>query len=82
MVSTSANEDSEDVWCIDPRGLLTLSVSKETYERLGLIGKKLPFRNCSERHGVFLLSLVQLCGWGGGEDNKKYIFVLTKETAM
>ncbi|KAJ3800006.1 ribonuclease P 40kDa subunit-domain-containing protein [Lentinula aff. detonsa] len=30
----------EDVWCIDHRGVLTLSVCKETYEGLGLVGKR------------------------------------------
>ncbi|KAG6918957.1 hypothetical protein DXG01_010196 [Tephrocybe rancida] len=35
---------SDDVWCIDPRGLLTIFVGKETYERLGLLGKRLPFK--------------------------------------
>ncbi|KAG6861461.1 hypothetical protein C0995_016552 [Termitomyces sp. Mi166 len=35
---------SDDVWCIDPRGLLTLLVTKDTYERLGLVGTRLPFK--------------------------------------
>ncbi|KAJ3993878.1 ribonuclease P 40kDa subunit-domain-containing protein [Lentinula boryana] len=30
----------EDVWCIDHRGVLTLSVCKETYDGLGLVGKR------------------------------------------
>ncbi|KAG5654183.1 hypothetical protein H0H81_006565 [Sphagnurus paluster] len=42
MLSTCAHTD--DVWCIDPRGILTLLVAKDTYERLGLLGKKLPFK--------------------------------------
>ncbi|KAG5647849.1 hypothetical protein DXG03_007773 [Asterophora parasitica] len=46
MLSVDAHGD--DVWCIDPRGILTLLVSKETYERLGLLGKKLPFKAHSE----------------------------------
>ena len=41
----------DDVWCVDPHGVLTLSVSKETYERLGLIGQKLPFKNRVEQYG-------------------------------
>jgi len=44
----------DDVWCIDPRGLLTLSLSKDTYEKLGLVGKKLPFKNHSDKHVVRL----------------------------
>ncbi|GLB41658.1 putative ribonuclease P 40kDa (Rpp40) subunit [Lyophyllum shimeji] len=52
MLSTDAHGD--DVWCIDPRGLLTLQVSKETYERLGLVGKRLPFKSHSEYHVIRL----------------------------
>ncbi|KAF8874453.1 ribonuclease P 40kDa subunit-domain-containing protein [Gymnopilus junonius] len=48
----------EDVWCIDTRGHLTLSVSKSTYERLGLVGQKLPFRNHEEHHGMFPIFVV------------------------
>lgn len=40
----------EDAWCIDPRGHLTLSVAKEAYERLGLIGQKLPFKGHDGHH--------------------------------
>ncbi|KAG6840569.1 hypothetical protein C0991_005758 [Blastosporella zonata] len=40
--ATDANSD--DVWCVDPRGLLTLLVEKDTYERVGLVGKRLPFK--------------------------------------
>ncbi|KAJ3495714.1 hypothetical protein NLJ89_g10584 [Agrocybe chaxingu] len=48
VVSHSTHED--DAWCIDPRGHLTLSLGKETYQRLGLVGQKLPFKTHSERH--------------------------------
>ena len=30
--------------CIDPRGIITLFLSKETYEQLGIVGKPLPFK--------------------------------------
>ena len=53
MLSVNPHED--DIWCIDPRGHLTLSVSKDTYERLGLVGKKLPFKIHDDRHGTFIL---------------------------
>ncbi|KAI5120429.1 hypothetical protein M0805_009891 [Coniferiporia weirii] len=33
--------DTEDVWCLDHRGVLTLSLTKETYHQLGLVGEKL-----------------------------------------
>ncbi|KAK0501522.1 ribonuclease P 40kDa subunit-domain-containing protein [Armillaria luteobubalina] len=36
----STNFDDDDIWCIDPRGILTLCVAKDTYETLGLVGKK------------------------------------------
>lgn len=47
-----SKEKNDDVWCIDPRGVLTLSVSKDTYERLGLVGKKLPFKTHADQHGT------------------------------
>ncbi|KAF9006163.1 ribonuclease P 40kDa subunit-domain-containing protein [Cyathus striatus] len=56
LVSTGANED--DTWCIDSRGVLSLVVSKDTYERLGLVGKKLPFKSHKEMH-VVRISLYQ-----------------------
>ena len=52
MLSTN---DDDDVWCIDPRGVLTLSVAKETYEQLGLLGKSLPLNNHKDQHGVFYI---------------------------
>ncbi|KAL5531245.1 hypothetical protein ACEPAG_4122 [Sanghuangporus baumii] len=30
----------EDVWCIDHRGLLTLLLTKDTYQQLGLVGER------------------------------------------
>jgi len=50
VLSVNAHED--DIWCIDPRERLTLSVSKDTYERLGLVGKKLPFKIHNDRHVI------------------------------
>ncbi|KAF8835515.1 hypothetical protein BDN67DRAFT_1039622 [Paxillus ammoniavirescens] len=44
--------DADDTWCIDPRGVLTLCVSKNIYQRLGLVGKKLPFKGCSEQYVI------------------------------
>lgn len=40
---------NDDVWCIDSRGVLTLAVCKETYETLGIVGDKLPWKQ--EMHG-------------------------------
>ncbi|KAL0953968.1 hypothetical protein HGRIS_005128 [Hohenbuehelia grisea] len=50
----STNTNCEDVWCIDTRGLLTLCVSKETYQALGLMGRRLPFKGCSEQYVISL----------------------------
>lgn len=56
LFALSLDEEDDDVWCIDHRGLLTLSVSKDTYERLGLLGKKLTFgKELDERYGELAL---------------------------
>ncbi|KAN0088373.1 Ribonuclease P 40kDa (Rpp40) subunit domain containing protein [Tylopilus felleus] len=44
--------DADDTWCIDPRGVLTLCVSKSLYEQLGLVGTKLPFKGCPEQYVI------------------------------
>ncbi|KAF9224039.1 hypothetical protein BS17DRAFT_830120 [Gyrodon lividus] len=44
------NSNADDTWCIDPRGILTLCVSGLLYQRLGLVGKKLPFKGCPEQY--------------------------------
>lgn len=44
--------DADDTWCVDPRGVLTLCVSKTLYEQLGLVGQKVPFKGCPERYGA------------------------------
>ena len=43
----------EDKWCVDPRGILTLSITKDTYQRLGLTGEKLPFKGYSDQFGMY-----------------------------
>lgn len=48
----STPDSCVDTWCIDPRGVLTLCVSKSLYEQLGLIGKRLPFKGCSEQYVI------------------------------
>lgn len=59
----SSGPHDDDVWCIDPRGVLTLCLCKETYEILGLVGKKLPFKGCPERYGSY--SFYEYVGWVG-----------------
>ncbi|CAK5281810.1 unnamed protein product, partial [Mycena citricolor] len=41
----SVDPHTDDTWCIDTRGLLTLYLSDESYQQLGLTGKKVPFKN-------------------------------------
>lgn len=40
----SRDKNTDDVWCIDSRGIVTLFLSKDTYEQLGIVGKPLPFK--------------------------------------
>jgi len=49
--------DTDDVWSLDARGVLTLSVGKETYEQLGVVGNKLPWKPCQDIH-VISISLL------------------------
>ncbi|KAF9240609.1 ribonuclease P 40kDa subunit-domain-containing protein [Melanogaster broomeanus] len=46
--------EADDTWCIDPRGILTLCVSKRLYERLGVVGKKLAFKGCPEQFVIHI----------------------------
>ncbi|KDQ26575.1 hypothetical protein PLEOSDRAFT_1105479 [Pleurotus ostreatus PC15] len=50
----NSGSHDDDVWCIDPRGILTFCLCKETYETLGLVGKKLPFKGCPEQYVIAL----------------------------
>ncbi|KIL69217.1 hypothetical protein M378DRAFT_70203 [Amanita muscaria Koide BX008] len=43
----SIEKNTDDVWCIDSRGILTLFLSKETYQKLGIVGRALPFKHAS-----------------------------------
>ncbi|KAI0730763.1 ribonuclease P 40kDa subunit-domain-containing protein [Earliella scabrosa] len=53
MPTPSADgQDLEDVWSLDPRGVLTLAVGKQTYETLGLVGERLPWKECQETHVI------------------------------
>ncbi|THV02506.1 hypothetical protein K435DRAFT_344394 [Dendrothele bispora CBS 962.96] len=49
--STNSLSQDDDVWCIDPRGVLTLSVCKNTYETLGLVGKRVAFGKGKSKQG-------------------------------
>ncbi|KAJ7781979.1 ribonuclease P 40kDa subunit-domain-containing protein [Mycena maculata] len=50
----STDPHTDDSWCLDPRGLLTLHLSPESYQTLGPTGKKLPFKAHAEKHTVAL----------------------------
>ncbi|KAG1834123.1 ribonuclease P 40kDa subunit-domain-containing protein [Suillus variegatus] len=52
ITALPSTSECADTWCIDPRGVLTLCVSKSLYEQLGLIGKKLPFKGCPEQYVI------------------------------
>ncbi|KAG1734031.1 ribonuclease P 40kDa subunit-domain-containing protein [Suillus paluster] len=52
ITALPSTSECDDTWCIDPRGVLTLCVSKSLYEKLGLVGKKLPFKGCSEQYVI------------------------------
>ncbi|ESK96471.1 ribonuclease p protein subunit [Moniliophthora roreri MCA 2997] len=41
----------EDVWCVDNRGVLSLSVSGDTYQTLGLVGKRIAFGKGKSKRG-------------------------------
>jgi ribonuclease P/MRP protein subunit RPP40 len=52
ITALPSTSECVDTWCIDPRGVLTLCVSKSLYEQLGLIGKRLPFKGCPEQYVI------------------------------
>ncbi|KAJ7187913.1 ribonuclease P 40kDa subunit-domain-containing protein [Mycena filopes] len=55
MLTHSPHEaaEAEDVWCLDPRGVLTLHLGPESYQTLGLTGTKVPFKG----HDAHVISL-------------------------
>ncbi|KAJ6518928.1 ribonuclease P 40kDa subunit-domain-containing protein [Mycena sanguinolenta] len=54
LTALSVTPYSDDVWCLDPRGVLTLHLSAESYQTLGIVGQKLPFKSHSTEHTVTL----------------------------
>ncbi|KAG0709433.1 ribonuclease P 40kDa subunit-domain-containing protein [Suillus ampliporus] len=52
IIALPSTSECDDTWCIDPRGVLTLCVSKSLYEQLGLVGKRLPFKGCAEQYVI------------------------------
>lgn len=41
---------TDETWCIDTRGVLTMSIDPGTYQRLGLLGTPLPWRPHKDRY--------------------------------
>ena len=41
---------TDETWCIDTRGVLTLSIDPGTYQSLGLLGTPLPWRPHQDRY--------------------------------
>ncbi|KAF7370495.1 hypothetical protein MSAN_00681300 [Mycena sanguinolenta] len=54
LTALSVTPYSDDIWCIDPRGVLTLHLSAESYQTLGIVGQKFPFKSHSIEHTVTL----------------------------
>ena len=52
ILALGSASDTDDVWCLDGRGVLTLTVGKETYEQLGLVVEKLPWKSHRDIHGM------------------------------
>ncbi|KAK7025188.1 ribonuclease P protein subunit p40 [Favolaschia claudopus] len=50
----SVSPHTDDIWCLDPRGVLTLHLSAESHQKLGITGQKLPFKSRSNEYTVTL----------------------------
>ncbi|PFH50247.1 hypothetical protein AMATHDRAFT_75723 [Amanita thiersii Skay4041] len=48
----STEQTVDDAWCIDSLGFLTIFLTKESYERLGIMGKRLPFKRAKDERVV------------------------------
>jgi len=45
---------TDETWCVDTRGVLTMSIDPGTYQRLGLLGTPLPWKLHRNRYTVVL----------------------------
>jgi len=57
VVAFGHSTNKDDVWCIDTRGVLTITVEKQSYERLGIVGSTLPWKGCEDIHVIRLALL-------------------------
>ena len=56
----SRDKNTDDVWCIDSRGIATLFLSKDTYEQLGIVGKPLPFKKRVKHERGTIIGVLRL----------------------
>ncbi|KAJ3481685.1 hypothetical protein NLI96_g7492 [Meripilus lineatus] len=45
-----SSHNPNDVWCLDQRGFVTIAAEKQTYQRLGLVGVRLPWKACEDTY--------------------------------
>ena len=45
---------TDETWCIDNRGVLTLSINPQTYQKLGLLGRPLPWKIHRDRYSAWI----------------------------
>jgi ribonuclease P/MRP protein subunit RPP40 len=50
--------DSGNVVCITPHGKMALALDKETYQQLGIVGKKSPFKSVRNRWRIRIQRIV------------------------
>ncbi|KZT69339.1 hypothetical protein DAEQUDRAFT_669888, partial [Daedalea quercina L-15889] len=51
VLAVSAHDATTDsVFCLDPRGILSIIVDKLTYERLGIVGTKMRWKDCDDMY--------------------------------
>lgn len=53
-LGTCGSSSVADAWCIDNRGVLSLAVHKHTYQRLGIAGEPLPFKNSGHEFAIHI----------------------------
>lgn len=59
----SNSRGTDETWCIDTRGVLTLAIDSVTYQKLGLLGKPLPWRPHQNRYSTCIPFPFSLLSW-------------------
>ncbi|KAF8639048.1 hypothetical protein AX17_001771 [Amanita inopinata Kibby_2008] len=52
ILALSSEKNAGDAWCIDYRGILTLFLAKDSHQRMGIMGKTLPFKIAKDERVV------------------------------